>query len=551
MATAALFLALLLQAPPQEVIIHSHPYIPPQTSLAAETNLVESSLIIRDNLGKPIGGFHASDFEVRDNGRPEEIINFAESNLAEAAASPTSNAPTANPAPPRTPQPVKVVTLFFDDLHTESGPLGQSVAAARTFIATAIPTGRISIATSSSTADLDFTSDAAALQSTLDRIRTHTRPPTASCPALSPVEAYLLVKGIDADVKKQAIQDAKVCICGPTADNTCLNSRATVLAAPGTAESAAQTVWGHAETQSKLAVGALGDALKRLSAVNGTRVMILLSTGFLPPAQRQLDAVVNAALRWDIVVHTLDTKGLDAEREGLNGTGFEKLHVDRTQLTRQTAAWEPLEKIADGTGGHFFHNTNDLAGAIQMAAAPGITYALSFNPGGRDGQFHNLKIVFKTKSPYSLQFRPGYFSPADTKKDTIARAPLDAAVFSKESLHQLRADVACKPANASVSVAITLDMNQVEFKEVNGRHAQQIVFVMTLLDPQGVFGTGKEAVMDLALSDEKLASLKREGLKAVVTLNAPAAVYQVRTIVREGMKGNLAASTVPIDLRAN
>jgi hypothetical protein len=46
----------------------------------------------------------------------------------------------------------------------------------------------------------------------------------------------------------------------------------------------------------------------------------------------------------------------------------------------------------------------------------------------------------------------------------------------------------------------------------------------------------------LALTDQKLASLKKDGWQAVATLNAPAGIYHVRTVVREGMKGSLAAS---------
>jgi hypothetical protein len=78
---------------------------------------------------------------------------------------------------------------------------------------------------------------------------------------------------------------------------------------------------------------------------------------------------------------------------------------------------------------------------------------------------------------------------------------------------------------------------------------QQLVFLMTLLDANGGFVTGKESIMDLALTDEKLASFKKDGLKTVATLNAPEGIYQVRTIVREGMKGGLAASTLAVELR--
>jgi hypothetical protein len=56
--------------------------------------------------------------------------------------------------------------------------------------------------------------------------------------------------------------------------------------------------------------------------------------------------------------------------------------------------------------------------------------------------------------------------------------------------------------------------------------------------------------MDLALRDETLASLKKTGLKTVAILSAPAGIYPARTIVREGMKGRLSASTMPVELRA-
>jgi hypothetical protein len=206
-----------------------------------------------------------------------------------------------------------------------------------------------------------------------------------------------------------------------------------------------------------------------------------------------------------------------------------------------------MEKVTDGTGGHFFKNTNDLAGAMDLAANPEVTYLLAFNPGPRDGKFHTLKIQFKSKRPESVQFRPGYFSPRDDQK-TSSRAAMDAAVFSKESLHELPAAVSVKPGDKSVSVTVAIDVGGLQFVVNNGRHVQQIVFLMSLLDSNGAFVTGKEAIMDLALTDEKLASLQEEGLKAVATLNAPAGTYQLRAIVREGIKGSLAASTIPVDL---
>ena len=220
----------------------------------------------------------------------------------------------------------------------------------------------------------------------------------------------------------------------------------------------------------------------------------------------------------------------------------------------------PLERIAQRTGGHYFRDNNDLAGDMELAANPEVTYLLAFKPGGPDGKFHTLKIRFKPKRGDSLEFRPGYFSRTDeSEKALTARAPLDDAVFSKQTLHDVPATVALaggqpkdgtKAGMLPVSIGITVDMNRLQFTIANGRHMQQIVFLMTLLDANGNFVTGKESIMDLAFTEEKLASLKKDGLKTVATLNAPAGIYQVRTIVREGMKGGLTTSTTAVELRA-
>ena len=88
------------------------------------------------------------------------------------------------------------------------------------------------------------------------------------------------------------------------------------------------------------------------------------------------------------------------------------------------------------------------------------------------------------------------------------------------------------------------------FTQFEGRHFQQIVFLTALLDSSGAFISGKESIMDLALSDEKRASLRGSGLTALATLSAAEGTFQVRTVVREGIKGNLAAVTTPLEIRA-
>ena len=71
-------LLLCAQKVEKEVVIRTHPYTPPSTILHAESNLVEAGLTVRDSRGRAVGGLHASDFEVLDNGVPKQITAFSE-----------------------------------------------------------------------------------------------------------------------------------------------------------------------------------------------------------------------------------------------------------------------------------------------------------------------------------------------------------------------------------------------------------------------------------------------------------------------------------------
>ncbi len=263
-----------------------------------------------------------------------------------------------------------------------------------------------------------------------------------------------------------------------------------------------------------------------------------IHVGMSHDVEADVQRFIDAALRWDVVVPVIDAKGLAVN----------------TKLSDPSR--RPLKEISEGTGGHLFENSNDLTGAMEQAANPEIAYQLAFNPSIRDGKFHTLKIRFKSKRSDSLEFRPGYLSRKDddTEKKPQARGPLDEALFSKETLQDLPAKVTstigeAKDGAIPLTVSITLDINGLQFTDSHGRHTQQIVFLTTLFDNSGGFVTGQESIMELAVTDERLASL-RKGVRVVGTLTAPAGTYQLRTVVREAMAGHLAASTAAVELKA-
>lgn len=555
-ALVLIFCALLLrsQSPAQEVVIHTHAYTPPSAILHAESNLVESGLTVRDSRGRTVAGLRASDFEVLDNGVPQQITAFSELRAdgkpMALSARPESGKPSETLPPTAAPPPErKFVTFFFDDFHMATGQMAFVKQAAHAFIAKGI-TARdwMSIVTASGQGDLDFTNDAKVFAEKLDHLTPHNRYVVPSYCGVSPIDSYIFLHNLDGQIIEEAVGAAVPC-AGCAERDTPQACRAKAYPV---AQQAASSAWEQLHQQSLDTLDALGFAAKRLSEVNGTRTLVLTSSGFLvsPGVPPELANFIDGAVRWNIVVHAIGAQGL--ETLGLRPSTKDSL--------RRSLYLMPLENITMGTGGHYFRDNNDMAGDMELAANPEVTYQLAFNPGSPDGKFHTLKIRFKSKRGDSVEFRPGYFSRVDnSEKALAARAPLDDAVFSNETLRDVAATVTlaagqakdgAKAGTIPISAGITLDVNRLQFTTAHGRHRQQIVFPMTLLDAKGSFVTGKESIMELALTDKKLAALKKDGLKTVATLNASAGIYQVRTIVREGMTGSLAASTTAVDLRA-
>lgn len=544
---AAIFLTVLglllrAQAPVREVVIRTHPYTPPSAVLRAESNLVETGLIVRDAHGRAVAGLHGSDFEVLDNGVPRPITAFSElRSQVSPPPAPSAANPSGVPLPDTAAAQPKFVTLFFDDFHVPNGSMLFVKQGARAFIARGVKPGdHLSIVTASGEGDLDFTTDPERFASRLEHLSAHIRPVVPSPCGVSPIDSYIFLHNLDGQIVEKAIAAAVPCAGCDGRGASAAQCRA---AAYGIAQSAASSAWEQLQAASIDTVDALRFAVKRLSQANGTRILVLTSSGFLlrPGVPPELQNFIDAALRSNIVVNAIGAQGLEARMEGPK------------DFLRRSLPLMPLENIANGTGGHYFKDTNDLGGAMSLAADPEVSYLLAFKAGDPDGKFHTLKIRFQNKRGDDLQYRPGYFSP-DPKKEQRARSRLDETVFSGQTLREIPAAVnlsAGPPKDGSVpiSIAITVNLSRLQFTAANDRHIQQLVFLTTLLDTKGGFVTGKESIMDLALTDQKLASLQKDGLKAVATLSAPAGIYQVRTIVREGMKGSLAASTTVVELR--
>jgi VWFA-related protein len=127
--------------------------------------------------------------------------------------------------------------------------------------------------------------------------------------------------------------------------------------------------------------------------------------------------ILELAARSDVVVSALDARGLytsemDASQRG--GSSSKDVMTGQHSQYQRTAMnlnENIMAELASGTGGTFFHNSNDLEGGFKnLTEAPEYMYLLEFSPGSQkpDGKYHPLK-VFVDKEKMKVQARGGYF----------------------------------------------------------------------------------------------------------------------------------------------
>jgi VWFA-related protein len=525
---------------PPEVRIRNGPYAFPQASISVQANLVESGATVRDRHGDAVGGFTAGDFEIFDNGKPQEITFFsAQGNNRPAAAKSEleTGALVDSSAPPVTPPAPRSLALFFDDTHASIADCHRGVLAAEKVLTEAPPADRIALFTGSGSVTLDFTTDREKLRAALQRIKPHwTRNQLDSCVTMDPYQAYSILNNIDALEIRRAIALAIACNC-PSGDPECIREQ------PGWVHDAASTSWGIYKAGSEVVLDVLRTAINRLAVMPESRILVILSRGFVSgEMDRQKSAIVNAALRAHIVMNALNTEGLSAS-------------LARNLFLRQAVLSDMMASVSSATGGRFIKNNNDLTGALEtLSRLPEVSYTLGFVPSREpDGNYHTLKIRLKNGHGYEVEARQGYLAEKANPSTETAQRRIDEAVLSDQEIREIPATMrvslpAAKTPGAIVA-EVSVDARQLRFAKMSGRSMQELTFVMVLENAAGEYLAGKQAVMGLALTPPKLASMQATGIKAVMNFAVAPGQYSIRAVVREAGQNRIAASSAKFEIR--
>ena len=530
---------------------------PPPFQIHVERNLVTVRVIVRDPEGRPVGSLTRDDFRLLDDGKPQEISGFSvETGASHGAAAPAS-ASQAKPenttpgvAAARPPQ--HFLGLFFDDLHLPAEAVKRTREAAWRFVNTQLgPQDRVAIFTASRQDDVDFTADRGLLHDALFRLapRSH-RPFQLSCPSIDEYQAYLIDQRQDRQAEGVAFADGYYCDCVREDNKTA----ACETEVHDRVKGEAAQIWSQADLDAQNAVERIAAGINRLAAVAGQRTLVLVSPGFLTETRSaDMEQLVQRALHQDVVISAIDAAGLAPfSARPVEDSSRPDLQVQKDIIYKQgeTMSRDVLVNLASGTGGVFFHNSNDFGeGFHETASAPEVAYVLSFSPADfkLDGKFHSLKVTLNGHKSCSVEARRGYFDPVESLADQRAgQDQIDALMFSLNEIHALPVDVSAQTGKqvappATLTVVIHVDLGSLKFRTEGDRSVNTLIFDTALFDHDGKYVSGKEESFDLHLRDATLRKLSANGIYVKTSFQPPPGIYRVREVVRDKVAKQLSA----------
>ena len=527
------------------------------TTFKLRVNLVQVKVVVRDNKGELVRDLTREDFQVYDQGKPQVISTFdvetaetRKKRIEEAAKTQQGAEETDGD---KVALPARFVALVFDDIHLQMQDAIFARNSAKKLVERMAPSDRIGIFGTSEQLKLEYTSDKEALLKTLEQVLPR--------PKMGKINSVTNCPDVTHYMADQAINKSDPMVLPVVASETlqCMFQGNPQMAqqAQTIAQSALQQALMAGDEDNEYGYRALEDVIRRLGTMPGERVMVLASPGFLLSMQF-LDemGIIDRANRAGIVINTVDARGLYTP--DLLGD-ISQTNTDTPQTASLKAQFRTQEQIenafvladfANGTGGTFFQNSNDLeTGLSRAGAAPEVSYVLGFSPQNQkmDGKYHTLKVTLTEKRKYNIQARRGYYAPKKVNDPTEqAKAEIQEAVFSQDEIQELPLDFQTQyfktgEDGAHLSVVSRIDVKGIHFRKADGRNFDDLTVATVIFDENGNFVTGGEKILEMRLLDKTFDRLAHTGLVMKSSFELKPGKYMVRQVVRDSEGAQMAA----------
>ncbi len=351
----------------------------------AAVKLVQVDAVVSDSKGNLVTDLEADDFEVYQDGKPQQITHASYISIAPETSSLAPTTPAVvrprrgePPAPPSLPtrlrpeQVRRTMAVVVDDLGLSFVSIDRVRRALRKFVDTQMQPGDLVAITwtgVSMGALSQFTADKRILHAAIDRIAWNMMGRDGSAPLPRGEPGRLLV---------------------------------------GSLESIRHVVDGMRDLPGRKSVVLFSESM---SPYDEDGVIDLL-------VMEKLRTVTDSASRAWVVIYSVDPRGLEAFEGSADESALPRPYFERSRASQESK--EGMRHLAEETGGFFVDNDNDIAGGVRQAHEDQKGYYLiGYDPtartsGAKAGKPKPRNIKVKVKRPgMTVRSRSGFLGTPD------------------------------------------------------------------------------------------------------------------------------------------
>jgi VWFA-related protein len=509
-------------------------------TLKVDSDLVLTNVVVRDKkTGEVVRGLTANDFQIQENGKPQKIISFDFQSVDQAAPlnEATVTGKSGNTimgsmnrsATSTELRNHRLIVMFFDITSMQPEDLERAQDAARNYINHQMQAADLVAVVSldsSLSLDRDFTANKQLL--------------------LNAVNAYSGTQGAGFE-------------SGATSTTNQVEDT--------TAFTADEQEYNDVNTDRELF--AFADIAHSLAYINEKKSLLYFSGGIQRDGienQASLHAAINAAVRANLSIYSVDARGLeaisplgDASTGSLRGTGAYNGSALQNNLDSNFNTQEVLATLSSDTGGKAFLDSNDFSPAfLRIQQDTSAYYVIGFRSTDtqKDGRYRRLTIKINRPN-LKLEYRPGYYAPADFRhanKDERERQlqeqlATDLPATDVElylEAYYFRNDTGAGNPRFYVPVSLIVPGSQIPFVKGGDRSKATLDIIGELKNTAGQDMAEIRQTVKLAIDDSQQVS--RKNIQYTTGFSLPLGKYHLKFVVRENQTGRMGSFETDINL---
>jgi VWFA-related protein len=405
-----------------------------QAPFRAATTTVEVDVIVRDNGGRFVTGLTPADFEVTEDGEPQQVHSMylvegrSVTRAARAGAGEAGPvaAPSASLSPPVT---QRVFVLFFDQEHLDAGGFKRLQDAAVSFLTTEFKSGDVGgVLVGGTMIGNRLTTEREVLVqgvrgAKFSQSQAFRKMDLQDWPRITEIEATRIALVNDRDILDQVVRRAAAEYGATSSGGRGAGSQDF----EAQVRSKASQVVSELRPAAARTIKTLLGLLNGLGRVPGRKTVVFMTDGFwVEESWGELRNIVSMAARGNVRFYSIDAQGL---RRGGNTTDLNQMNPMETGSEIPVGAYNTIEdgpnSIAWDTGGYYIRRTNDFEGAFtEIAADTSTYYVLGYTPASKDfdGRFRQIKVTVK-RDGVTVRARKGYLALAPAAAAPAPGAP--------------------------------------------------------------------------------------------------------------------------------